>query len=186
MSTPTKTPAKIPAKKTAKPKAPVLHPKYSEMVVAAITALKERNGSSRIAIFKYISANYQVGDVDKKINKSLKLTLHNGVDSGLLKQTKGSGANGSFKVAKQEKKVIVKKSTPVTKTIVKKTPKKPVAKKIIKKSVTKEIKIKVTKPVRKVSPQKTPIKKIIKKKATAKKVIKKKQTKKVESKKSSE
>jgi histone H1/5 len=36
-------------------------PKYSEMVGKAIAALKERGGSSRQAILKYIMANFNVG-----------------------------------------------------------------------------------------------------------------------------
>jgi histone H1/5 len=55
-------PAKVAPKKKAAPKKPAEHPKYSEMVVAAIAALKERKGSSRQAILKYIQANYKVGD----------------------------------------------------------------------------------------------------------------------------
>ena len=41
---------------------PVEHPKYNEMIKAAIVALKERNGSSLQAIEKYIKSNYKVGD----------------------------------------------------------------------------------------------------------------------------
>ena len=52
--------AKTPEKKAAKPKAKPTHPKTSVMVVAAIKALKERNGSSLPAIKKYIAANYKV------------------------------------------------------------------------------------------------------------------------------
>jgi len=37
--------------------------KYIEMIAASIAALKERNGSSRQAIVKYIKANYKVGEV---------------------------------------------------------------------------------------------------------------------------
>ena len=44
-------------KVAAKPKKPAAHPKYSEMVGKAIAALKERGGSSRQAILKYIMAN---------------------------------------------------------------------------------------------------------------------------------
>jgi len=36
------------------------HPPYREMISAAIVNLKERNGSSRQAIKKYIYANYKV------------------------------------------------------------------------------------------------------------------------------
>ena len=35
------------AKKASKPKKPSTHPKYSEMISAALGALKERSGSSR-------------------------------------------------------------------------------------------------------------------------------------------
>ena len=57
-----KTPAKSPKKKAAaKPKKVATHPKYSEMVGKAISALKERGGSSRQAILKYILANFSVG-----------------------------------------------------------------------------------------------------------------------------
>jgi len=85
-----------PAKKAAaKPKKPAEHPKYSEMIVAAIKALKERSGSSRQAILTYIKANYKVGD---EANTHLKMALKRGVASKLLKQVKGTGASGSFKV----------------------------------------------------------------------------------------
>jgi hypothetical protein len=47
-------------KVAAKPKKPAAHPKYSEMVGKAIAALKERGGSSRQAILKYIMANFNV------------------------------------------------------------------------------------------------------------------------------
>ena len=36
------------------------HPKYSEMITAAIKALKERNGSSLYAISKYVGATYKL------------------------------------------------------------------------------------------------------------------------------
>ena len=47
-----------PAKKVKKaaPKKPADHPKYIDMITAAISALKERTGSSRQAIVKYIRA----------------------------------------------------------------------------------------------------------------------------------
>ena len=59
-------------KKTTKPKVASIHPKYNEMVKVAISALKERSGSSRIAIFKYNLANYNVGNEEKKIISHLK------------------------------------------------------------------------------------------------------------------
>ena len=52
------------ATKPKKPKAPAAHPPVAQMVTAAITSLKERNGSSLAAIKKYIAANYKC-DVEK-------------------------------------------------------------------------------------------------------------------------
>ncbi|KAK3716083.1 hypothetical protein QZH41_019628 [Actinostola sp. cb2023] len=99
------------------------HPKYSEMVKAAIGSLKERNGSSRQAIEKYIKANYKVGD---NCSSHLKLALKRMPDKGDIVHTKGKGASGSFKLVKKvaEKKVVVKK--PAAK---KPAAKKPAAKK---------------------------------------------------------
>ena len=42
-------------KAAAKPKKPASHPKYSEMIAAALGALKERSGSSRQAILTFNS-----------------------------------------------------------------------------------------------------------------------------------
>ncbi|EDO26506.1 predicted protein, partial [Nematostella vectensis] len=71
-----------------KPAKPAEHPKYTEMVAAAIGALKERGGSSRQAIEKYIKANYKVGDV----GTHLKLALKRMSAKGALVHTKGTGA----------------------------------------------------------------------------------------------
>ena len=134
-------------KKKAAPKKPADHPKYIDMIIAAITALKERTGSSRQAIVKYIKANYKVGD---NADVHVKMALKRGVASGALAQPKGTGASGSFKVVKKAepkkkpaakkpaakkpaaKKPAAKKSTPKKKAAAKKsTPKKkkPAAKK---------------------------------------------------------
>ena len=89
---------KKPAKKAKKPPAPASHPKYSVMISAAIKALKDRNGSSRQAILKYITANYKVEP--KKATVQLRLSLKRAVASGNLKMAKekGKGA-GCFKLA---------------------------------------------------------------------------------------
>jgi histone H1/5 len=47
------------------------------MVGKAIAALKERGGSSRQAILKYIMANFNVGKDPKTVNVHLKLSLKN-------------------------------------------------------------------------------------------------------------
>ncbi|NP_001297416.1 histone H1.2 isoform X2 [Aplysia californica] len=116
-----------PAKKRAqgKPKAPPAHPQYKIMVVAAISSLKERGGSSRQAILKYIIANYKVGDNPTAINARLKTALRAGVKAETLKQSKGTGAAGSFRLGEKsvEKKKPKKDKKPKDK---KKSPKKTV------------------------------------------------------------
>ncbi len=110
-STATATPKKV--TKAKKPKVPAAHPQYKDMISAAITALKERGGSSRQAILKYIMANYKVGDNGTAVNARVKTALKAGVKNGTLKQAKGTGASGSFKVG--EKKKEVKKPKKATK-----------------------------------------------------------------------
>ena len=90
MSTAATTPAKKATKKTSKPKVPAAHPQYKVMAAAAITSLKERGGSSRQAILKYIMANYKVGTDATKVNSRLKLGLKAAVKGGSLKQVKGT------------------------------------------------------------------------------------------------
>lgn len=169
-----------PAKKAEKAKAkakPADHPKYSEMISAAIVALKERSGSSRQAILKYISANYKVGD---HAGTHLKLALKRGVTGGLLKQVKGTGASGSFKVA--EKPKAPKKKPAAKKPAAKKTPKKPAAKKTPKKAAKKPAAKKATpkkaakKPAAKKPAAKKPAKKPAAKKPAKKTAAKKKST----------
>lgn len=75
------------AKKAAKSGNPA-HPTYLEMVVAAIEALKERNGSSRQAILKYILATYNVGVDPKVANTHVKQALKRGITTEALKNTK--------------------------------------------------------------------------------------------------
>ena len=110
------------------------------MVVSAIDALKERTGSSRQAIVKYIMAHFKVGADQKAINSRVKVALRSGVKAGTFKQVKGTGASGSFKIGEKVKadpkspKKVVKKAPTAAK---KATPKKgkPVSK-LPKKSAT--------------------------------------------------
>merc|ERR1711902_253469 len=97
-----------PAKKASKPKAPAAHPKYSVMIAAAITSLKDRTGSSRQAILKYICANYKVDAAKAAVQ--VRLALKRGVAKGALKMARASGKGaGSYKVVKAEKPKKVKK-----------------------------------------------------------------------------
>lgn len=84
-----------------KAKKPASHPKYTEMVKKSIEALKERGGSSRQAIHKYIMSHFDVGKDTKVVNTHLKLALKRAVQSGLLKRSKGTGASGSFRLAEK-------------------------------------------------------------------------------------
>ena len=133
-----KTPAKSPKKAAAKPKKPALHPKYSEMVTKAIGALKERGGSSRQAILKYILANFNVGNDSKTVNTHLKLALKSGVKNKSLKQSKGTGASGSFKIGEVPKPVKKKVAKPAKKAVKPKAAKPKKATTPKKKAVTKK------------------------------------------------
>merc|ERR1712012_1151327 len=99
-------------------------------IAAAITALKDRKGSSLAAIKKYIGANYKVDLV--KLGPHLKLAVKKGIEKKTLVQVKGKGAAGSFKLGKVEKPKKPKAKKPKAKKPKKpKTPKKkkPAAKK---------------------------------------------------------
>merc|ERR1712024_275437 len=105
------TDAKPAAKKAAKPKAPAAHPKYSVMIAAAIAALKDRTGSSRQAILKYVCANYKVDAA--KAGQHLRMALKAGIKKGTLKMAKESGKGaGCFKLVKVEKPKKVKAVKP--------------------------------------------------------------------------
>merc|ERR1712105_159939 len=72
---PAAAPAK--AKKAPKAKKPAVkpaHPPFAAMIAAAIGALKERGGSSRPAILKYILANNKIAD-EKKAAVRVKLAI---------------------------------------------------------------------------------------------------------------
>merc|ERR1711953_1058548 len=137
--------APAPAKKVAKKAAPA-HPKYVDMVLAAVTSLKERSGSSKQAILKYIIANYKVGDNPTIVNSNLKLALKAGVKSGLLTQAKGTGASGSFKVGEVKKAAKKPKKKPAAKPKKAKATKKAAAKSKKSKKPTKKAAKKAAKP----------------------------------------
>ena len=111
-------------KKKAAPKQPT----YAAMIKTAIVSLKDRKGSSRQAIEKFIKANFAVGET---MAGPLKLALKKGVEKGTILQVKGKGASGSFKIGKVDK--VVKK--PAVKKLAKKAPvKKAAAQKVTKKA----------------------------------------------------
>ena len=169
-----------PAKKASKPKAKPAHPPTSVMVVAAVKALKERNGSSLPAIKKYIAANYKV-DV-AKLAPFIKKALKSLTEKGKLVQTKGKGASGSFKLAaaaKAEKPKAKKPKTPKKKSSPKKkaAAKKPAGEKKEKKKASPKKKA-AAKPKKAKTPKKAAAKKPAAKKPAAKKPAKKSSPKK--------
>jgi len=161
-------PKKVATKKKPAAKKPAEHPKYVDMIAAAIAALKERGGSSRQAILKYITANYKVGD---NANSHLKLALKRGVATGALAQVKGTGASGSFKLAKKPE--APKKKKPAKKPAKKPTAKKPAAKKAAPKKKTPSKKKSTPKKAAKKPAAKKPAAKKPAKKTTKKKTPKK-------------
>merc|ERR1739845_141729 len=153
-----------PTKKVAKKaKTPAVHPTYSVMIGGSIKAMKDRSGSSRQAILKYICANYKVDAAKAAVH--VRTALKKGVAAGALKMGAAAGKKGAgcYKLgdkAKEEKKP---KAAKVKKPVAKKPKavKKPAAKKP-KKATTK-------KPVSKASPKKTAAKKPAAKKAASSK-----------------
>jgi len=96
------------------------HPTYRDMIVKSIQALKEHKGSSRQAILKHIMANYSVGHDLVQVNAYLKMALKRMAKDGALKQSKGQGASGSFRIGEKKPGKVAKKA---------RVPKKPRAKK---------------------------------------------------------
>lgn len=89
--------SKKPIKQKSKPKPPGSHPPYINMVSSALVALREPNGSSRRKILKYIMANFDLGNDQKRVSIKLKLALRSGSKKGVLKQ-RGHSSNGAFKL----------------------------------------------------------------------------------------
>ncbi|OAQ66165.1 histone H1 [Pochonia chlamydosporia 170] len=89
------------AEGSAAPKAKSTHASYQDMITDAIVNLKDRNGSSRQSLKKYVKANNNLGTVsdnmfDSLFNKALKT----GVEKGVFAQPKGP--SGGTKLAKKK------------------------------------------------------------------------------------
>ncbi|NXX98322.1 H5 protein, partial [Centropus bengalensis] len=101
----TETPALAPSpaskpKRVRAARRPASHPTYSAMIAEAIRADRSRGGSSRQAIQKYVKSHYKVG---QHADVQIKLAIRRLLATGVLKQTKGVGASGSFRLAKVDK-----------------------------------------------------------------------------------
>lgn len=152
-------------------KQPAEHPKYAEMIIQALHALKDRNGSSRQAVDKYVKNHFKVGD---KASHFIKMALKRGVENGQFINTKGSGASGSFKVNKEVKKAKTAKD-PAKKTKTADPANKPKIKKVAAKEKTARKPAEKTKksPGKKVSSSKKKTPLVPKKTATKKPLPKK-------------
>merc|ERR1712179_612712 len=152
----------VKAKKVAKPAA---HPPFKAMILTAIKALKERGGSSRQAILKYVVANNKVDAA--KAAGPLKLALRKALAAGTIVKAKAAGKGaGKFKAGKVEKSKKVKK---VKKPKAKKPKKVKKAKKPAAKKAKKPAKKAAKKPAAKKPAAKKAAKKPAKKAAPKKK-----------------
>ncbi|KAJ9085202.1 hypothetical protein DSO57_1016354 [Entomophthora muscae] len=155
-------------------KAVASHPQYSDMIKAAITAIKDRKGASRQAIVKYIEATHKIPA--EKSKSHLKVALKRGIEKKSLvangaryklgSATKAAPKKVTKKVVKKAAKKIVKKS-PVAKKKAAATKAKPAAKKAAVKKAPAAKKAAAKKPaVKKASAKKPAVKKAASKKAS--------------------
>merc|ERR1711997_1234767 len=120
----TSTMAEEKAPKVAKPAA---HPPYANMITAAIKGLKDKKGSSRQAILKYVVANNKVDATKAAVRVKLALRKMVVAKKVVAAAAAGKKGAGSFKLpAKEPKAKKVKK----VKKVVRKAVKKPAAKKV--------------------------------------------------------
>merc|ERR1712000_583850 len=83
----------------AAPKA--THPTYQDMITDAIVTLKERNGSSRQSLKKYVKQNNpSITATDNMLDALFNRALKAGVDKGVFEQPKGP--SGGTKLAKKK------------------------------------------------------------------------------------
>jgi histone H1/5 len=120
-------PKKASTAAAASKKAAPSHASYRDMIKDAIVSLKDRNGSSRQSIKKYVQNNNKIAVVsqaafDSQFNKAIKA----GVEKGEFSQPKGP--SGPVKLAKKEAaaKPVAKKPVAAAKPA---APKKTTAKK---------------------------------------------------------
>ena len=76
-------------KKTKKKTSPAAHPKYDVMIIRAITALRDRTGSSSQALAKYIIANFDVPE-EEMFKRQLKLGLRRALEKNIIEKVKAS------------------------------------------------------------------------------------------------
>ncbi|KAJ5816830.1 Histone H1 [Penicillium robsamsonii] len=139
----------------SKKAAPPPHTSYRDMIKDAIISLKERNGSSRQAIKKYVQSNNKINVTsqsvfDSQFNKAIKT----GVEKNEFTQPKGP--SGPLKLAKKDAPVKAAPKPAAAKPVAK-----PAAKPAAKKAAPKKAVAKTA------APKKAAPKKAAPKKATA-------------------
>ncbi|KAK2812242.1 hypothetical protein FQN50_001600 [Emmonsiellopsis sp. PD_5] len=93
----------MPPKKAAATKgaAAAAHASYKDMITDAIIQLKERNGSSRQALKKYVQANNRINVTSQSVfDAQFNRAVKSGVEKGAFTQPKGP--SGPLKLAKKE------------------------------------------------------------------------------------
>ncbi|KAI1182948.1 hypothetical protein F5B17DRAFT_418214 [Nemania serpens] len=86
---------------TAAPKTKSTHASYQDMITDAIIALKDRTGSSRQSLKKYVKANNTITASDNMFDSLFNKALKSGVDKGIFEQPKGP--SGTTKLSKKSK-----------------------------------------------------------------------------------
>ncbi|KAI1421595.1 hypothetical protein F5Y12DRAFT_718295 [Xylaria sp. FL1777] len=86
---------------SAAPKAKSTHASYQDMITEAILALKDRTGSSRQSLKKYVKANNTITATDNMFDSLFNKALKAGVDKGVFEQPKGP--SGTTKLSKKSK-----------------------------------------------------------------------------------
>lgn len=97
------------------------HASYQDMITDAIVALKDRNGSSRQSLKKYVRANNTITVTDNMFDSLFNKALKAGVEKGIFEQPKG--ASGGTKLAKKAAKPAAPKKAAPKKAATKKEPK---------------------------------------------------------------
>jgi len=104
-----------PTKSTKTAAAAPQHASYQDMIKDAISNLKERNGSSRQAIKKYIKANNKLGaTTDAQYSSHINKALATGEKNGVFDRPKG--ASGPVKLKKPGDKKAAPAAKPKTET----------------------------------------------------------------------
>ncbi|KAI5793741.1 histone H1 [Peziza echinospora] len=100
------------------------HPTYRDMIADAISTLKERNGSSRQAIKKYIQSNFK--DL-KNFDTQFNAALRRGVEKGDFVQPKGPSGTVKLNIHKKKEAAAKAKAAAAPKADAAEKPKKAAA-----------------------------------------------------------